>query len=109
MGIIWGSIWEYFLKQGEKIAPIYLLWNRTVLQAYFWEIHKKIFPCLSLRRQLIRRGGFLPGAAGVLVRGGVGVKASTISPPHNPDLPTKLHNFRRSLNYESKTSGKYPD
>jgi hypothetical protein len=66
MGIIWGSILAFFfLKQGENIAPIYFLWNRTVLRAYFWEIHKKIVPCLPLRRQLIRRrGGGSPRSLG---------------------------------------------
>jgi len=49
---------------------------------------------------LIRRGGVPSGAAAVLVRGGVGATAPTISPPHNPDLPARPEDFRKSPHHE---------
>ena len=52
------------------------------------------------KHTLIRCGGFLPGVAALLARGGVGATAPTISPPHYPDRPARSKDFRKNPDYE---------
>jgi hypothetical protein len=55
---------------------------------------------------LIRRGGFLPGAAALLARGGVGATTRTISPPYNPNHPAQ--SFPEKSGLGAADSGKSP-
>jgi hypothetical protein len=107
MGIIWGSIWAYFSKRGLIIDRIFEGGNRTVLRAYFLEepvnIISRFLPSSLMPEvarapvvRMIRHGAPPFGAVAVLVRGGVGATAPTISSQHNPDLPARPGDFQKS-------------
>jgi len=52
MGIIWGSIQAYFLKQGHFSGIIFMAGNRTIFRAFFGRGQERILVTLTIKTRV---------------------------------------------------------